>query len=122
MKKVKNFYNLSSQYRNISRKVIKPKIKIPKERIKKELYTPEELPKITLSKIPDIHDIITGNSQCIGCGSLFQNSDEKLPGFIDSDAIESYRKRKETELKVKQILKQQQEIIKRRVIYFSKIS
>eukprot|EP01080_Neovahlkampfia_damariscottae_P008646 gene8646-593_t len=115
MKKVKNFYKLSSQFRQLSTKTPKtqvlPKIK---ERVKKQLYTEDELPKITLSKLPDIHDIITGNSQCIGCGSLFQNDDEQLPGFIHEEAIESYRKKKETELKVKEILKQQQDIIKRR--------
>jgi hypothetical protein len=117
LKKLKQFHKLSSPFKRF--KITIPTVpKEKKERKKKEIHSPESLPKITLSQLPQIHDIMGGNTQCIGCGSIFQMEDENTPGFIHEKALESYGKRQETALKVKETLKQQSELLKRRVTFF----
>lgn len=58
-------------------------------------------PEITITKQPLISDIVSGNTQCQGCGSIFQQVNEKEGGYIDPKSLETLIKRKEIEEKVK---------------------
>lgn len=59
---------------------------------------------ISISELPKLHQILSGSSQCVGCGSVFQVDDEKKPGFIDKKAIDTFLEGQIIKAKVEEVI------------------
>lgn len=63
---------------------LKPTKKVVK---KKEL---KDAPEMSATPPPDIHTILSGQAQCMGCGATLQTDDTTQPGFVHPKSLSKY--------------------------------